>query len=58
MTDQQLRALVAERSKLRAMLQSIDAELSAALRIWSTDHGYQVKLTAEQALRAMETVNA
>ena len=58
MTDQQLRALVMERSKLRAMLQSIDAELSAALRIWSTDHGYQVKLTAEQALRAMETVNA
>jgi len=53
-SDQQLRALVVERSKLRAMLQSIDAELSAALRIWSTDHGYQVKLTAEQALRAME----
>ncbi len=53
MSDQQIRELVTERSKLRAMLQSIDAELSAALRIWSTDNGYGVKLTAEQALRAM-----
>jgi hypothetical protein len=57
-SDQQIRELVMERSKIRAMLQSIDAELSAALRIWSTDHGYQVKLTAEQALRAMEIKNA
>jgi transposase len=53
-TDQQVRQLVAERDRIRQMLQSVDAELSAALRIWSDEHGFLMKLSPEQALRSME----
>jgi hypothetical protein len=54
MTDAQIRALIAERSKLRAMLQSIDAELSIAVGQWSREHGFLVKLTPEQVLRELQ----
>lgn len=54
MTDAQIRALIAERSKLRAMLQSIDAELSIAVGQWSREHGFLVKLTPEQVLREIQ----
>lgn len=53
MTNAEIKALVAEREKLRQMLQSVDAELSSALRVWSFERGFLVKLTAEQALREM-----
>ena len=54
MTDAQVRALIAERNKMRAMLQSIDAELSIALGRWSREHGFLVKLTPEQVLRELQ----
>lgn len=54
MTDAQVRALITERNKMRAMLQSIDAELSNALGQWSREHGFLVKLTAEQVLRELQ----
>lgn len=53
MSDAKLRALIEERDRVRQMLQSVDAELSAALGQWSREHGFLVKLTAEQALREM-----
>lgn len=54
MTDAQVRALITERNKMRAMLQSIDAELSNALGQWSREHGFLVKLTPEQVLRELQ----
>lgn len=54
MTDAQVRALITERNKMRAMLQSIDAELSNAVGQWSREHGFLVKLTAEQVLRELQ----
>lgn len=53
MSDAQIRALVEERDRIRQMLQSVEAELSNALGQWSREHGFLVKLTAEQALREM-----
>lgn len=58
MTNQQIKALVEERDRIRGMLQSVEAELSAALRVWSRERGFLMKLTAEQALREMEKVDA
>lgn len=54
MTDAQVLALITERNKMRAMLQSIDAELSIAVGRWSREHGFLVKLTAEQVLREIQ----
>lgn len=54
MTDAQVRALITERNKMRAMLQSIDAELSNAVGQWSREHGFLVKLTPEQVLREIQ----
>jgi|LakMenEpi03Aug12_release.lakeMendotaPanAssembly.Ray.scaffolds.fasta_scaffold34048_7 hypothetical protein len=54
MSDAQVRALIAERNKMRAMLQSIDAELSNAVGQWSREHGFLVKLTPEQVLRELQ----
>lgn len=54
MSDAQIRALIEERDRIRQMLQSVEAELSRALGEWSREHGYGVKLSAEQALRAMK----
>lgn len=58
MSNAAIKALIEERNKLRAMLQSVDAELANALGQWSKDNGYLVKLTPEQALRAMEKTDA
>ena len=49
-----IRQLVAERTKLRAMLQSIDADLSRAAGDWSREHGFLVKLTPEQVMREIQ----
>lgn len=54
MSDAQIKALVAERERIRQMLQSIDAELSRAVGEWGRERGYLVKLTPEQALREMK----
>jgi hypothetical protein len=52
-TDVQVRALIAERDRVRQMLQSVEAELSRAVGEWGRERGYLVKLTPEQALREM-----
>ena len=53
-----IRQLTIERSKLRAMLQSIDADLSRAAGDWSRANGFLVKLTPDQVLRELERTNA
>ena len=58
MSNATIKALIEERNKLRAMLQSVDAELSSAVGQWSKDHGFLMKLTPEQALREMEKAGA
>lgn len=58
MTNAELKSLVEERDRIRGMLQSVEAELSRALLEWSREHGYGVKLTAEQALRSREMADA
>lgn len=54
MSDAQIRALIEERTRIRQMLQSVEAELSRAVGEWGRERGYGVKLSAEQALRAMK----
>lgn len=59
MTAAQVKALIEERNKMRAMLQSVDAELSRALLVWSRENGYFLAaLTPEQFMREMEKANA
>lgn len=54
MSDAQIRALIEERTRIRQMLQSVEAELSRAVGEWGRERGYLVKLTPEQALREMK----
>ena len=54
MTDALVKTLIKKRNKMRAMLQSIDAELSNAVGQWSREHGFLVKLTPEQVLREIQ----
>jgi hypothetical protein len=58
MTDALVKTLIEERNAMRAMLQSIDAELSKATSEWSRANGFLVKLTPEQVLRELERTNA
>lgn len=53
MSDAKLRALIEERNLAKRKLAVAEQHLSAALTEWSREHGYLVKLTAEQALREM-----
>lgn len=58
MSDALVKTLIEERNAMRAMLQSIDAELSKATGDWSRANGFLVKLTPEQVLRELEKRNA